>query len=117
MDLEVSQRSEGSVIVVEPRGEIDVWTAERLRTALHEAEGSDASSIVVDLTGVGFLDSTGIGVLVGALRRQKERERELRLVVSHPHVLKVLTITSLDKVFAIDETIDAALTSAHKTSA
>jgi anti-sigma B factor antagonist len=109
VDLEVTSRRESGATIVSAVGEVDVWTAERLRTVLHEVEEQTPQNLVVDLTDVGFLDSTGIGVLVGALRRQREAGRELQLVVSNSHVLKVLTITSLDKVFPITSTLTEAL--------
>jgi anti-sigma B factor antagonist len=109
VDLEVTSRQESGATVVTAVGEVDVWTAERLRTVLHEIEAKAPPNLVVDLTDVGFLDSTGIGVLVGALRRQREAGRELMLVVSNAHVMKVLTITSLDRVFPITSTITEAL--------
>lgn len=109
MDLEVTSRQQSGATVVSAVGEVDVWTAERLRSVLHDAEAAGPQTLVVDLTEVGFLDSTGIGVLVGALRRQREAGRQLLLVVSNTHVMKVLTITSLDKVFPISTTLPEAL--------
>jgi anti-sigma B factor antagonist len=109
VDLQVTSREESGATVVSAAGEVDVWTAERLRSVLHEAQEGAPAALVVDLTEVGFLDSTGIGVLVGALRRQRESGHELVLVVSNAHVLKVLTITSLDKVFPLVSTLDEGL--------
>jgi anti-sigma B factor antagonist len=109
VDLEVTTRQESGATVVTAVGEVDVWTAERLRSVLHEAEAQVPQALVIDLTDVGFLDSTGIGVLVGALRRQREAGRALHLVISNAHVMKVLTITSLDRVFPISTTLPDAL--------
>jgi anti-sigma B factor antagonist len=116
VDLQVTAREESGATVVSAVGEVDVWTAERLRSVLHEAEASLPRALVLDLTEVGFLDSTGIGVLVGALRRQREAGHELVLVVSNTHVLKVLTITGLDRVFPLVETLDEGLSRVGEAS-
>ena len=96
------------VAVVSATGEIDVATAVPLREALADAEAKGATRIVLDLTDVGFLDSTGLGVLVGTLRRLREVDGELFLVVSNPHVLRVLRVTNLDRVFSLSQTLDEA---------
>jgi len=63
---------------------------------------------VVDLLGVTFLDSTALGVLVGALKRCREAGGDLRLVIAEPRILKVFEITGLTEVFTITPTIDEA---------
>jgi anti-sigma B factor antagonist len=67
--------------------------------------------IIVDLEEVGFLDSSGLGALVGALKRVNERGGRLVLACPEGSPLKVLTITGLDKVFAIHDSVDDALRS------
>ena len=66
------------------------------------------SNIIVDLQGVGFIDSSGLGVLVGALRRAKERSGSIRLVCDRDNVLKIFRITGLDKVFPIFDSVEDA---------
>jgi len=97
------------VAVVGVTGEIDVATAPSLREhlAVHQAAGEPV--VVVDLTGVTFLDSTALGVLVGAYRRITEEGHALRLVIVEPRILKVLEITDLISVFPIADTVDAAV--------
>jgi anti-anti-sigma factor len=65
--------------------------------------------VVVDLSDVTFLDSTRLGVLVTSLKRLREVDGSLDLVVASPRVLKVFTLTGLDVVIPIHETVDAAL--------
>ena len=89
-------------------GEVDVATAVPLREALVQAEDVRASRAVLDLTGVGFLDSTGLGILVGTLRRLREADSELYLVVTNPHVLRVLNVTHLDQVFDVSPSLAQA---------
>lgn len=80
-------------------GEVDVYTSPKLRSALIEAAGEDCSVVVVDMDKVGFIDSSGLGVLVGALRRVREAGGDLRVVCSRESVIKIFRITGLDKVF------------------
>ena len=91
------------------RGEMDVYTAPRLRQALIDLVEGGATQIVVDMSAVDFLDSTGLGVLVGGLKRVKSNDGELRLVVSQDRIMKIFDITGLAKVFPIFDTADEAL--------
>lgn len=92
-------------------GEIDISTAPRLREKILELVGLGVSQLVLDMSGVGFLDSTGLGVLVGALKRLRSVNGDLGIVCSDPDVMRVFTITGLDNVFRISETIEAAIAS------
>lgn len=95
--------------VVAVSGEIDVATAPDLREHLVALESANASEVIVDLTSVTFIDSTALGVLVGAYRRFRNAGGVLRLVVTEPRILKVLEITELVRVFPIFTTVDEAL--------
>ncbi len=90
VDLEIDVREHEGLFIVTARGEIDVWTAEALRQSLHDLQADGQPRVLVDLTDVPFVDSTGIGVLVGGLKRAREAGGSLRLVVDSPGVLKVL---------------------------
>ena len=85
---------------LEPTGEIDATTAPALRTSVYEAIDANPGSIVtVDLSGVEFLDSTGLGVLVGALKHARTTGGDIAIDGAPSHVWKVFQITGLDKVF------------------
>ena len=83
------------------RGEVDVYTAPRLKEKLVEMIESGCVNIVVDLEGVSFIDSSGLGVLVSALRRARERDGAVRIVCTRENILKIFRITGLDKVFPV----------------
>ena len=108
MELDITVDRSDDACVVSVSGEIDVYTSPVLRERLIEAMDGGCETIIVLLDGVGFIDSSGLGVLVGALRRAKERNGGLVLVCSREQVLKVFRITGLDKVFSIVGTIDEA---------
>ena len=101
MELDITAERDEGVCSLTLSGEVDVYTAPKLKEVLVEEIESGCSRIVVDLDGVGFIDSSGLGVLVGGLRRAKERDGAIRLVCSRDNVLKIFRITGLDKVFPI----------------
>lgn len=82
-------------------GEVDLFTAPKLKEGILDLLGDDTRRLIVDLERVEFMDSTGLGVLVGALRRLKERDGTLALVCPQGPVLRVLDVTGLSKVFEI----------------
>jgi anti-sigma B factor antagonist len=90
------------------KGEVDVYSAPRLREKLVELVSEGHRQIVADLEGVDFLDSTGLGVLVGGLKRLRSNDGDLRLVCSQARIVKVFEITGLTTVFRIAPTVDEA---------
>jgi anti-sigma B factor antagonist len=111
MDVSVHTVVHGDVVVVQVAGEIDVYTAASLRERLADLIDADHTDVVVDLTGVTFMDSTGLGVLVGALKKVRGYGGRLQLVIDQEKVIKVFRITALTQVFTIHETLEAALAS------
>src|SRR3954451_16168400 len=101
VDLSLSNRPEGDKTVVEVGGEIDVYTAPRLREQLVDLVADGKYHLVVDMERVDFLDSTGLGVLVGGLKRVRAHDGSLRLVCTQERILKIFRIPGLTKVFPI----------------
>jgi len=102
MELEIkSERGDDGLCIMTLDGEVDVYTAPRLKEELVEMIESGCSNVLVDLESVGFIDSSGLGVLVGGLRRAKEHDGAVRLVCTRENILKIFNITGLDKVFPI----------------
>ena len=100
MDLRLRTRPSAapskSVAVVEVAGELDLHSAPQLRAELNRAlENNAPPRIVVDLMGVTFLDSTGVGVLVGALKRAREAQGALHFCGAQSRVRRVFEITGL----------------------
>ena len=92
-DLKVSTAPEGTRVDVS--GELDAYTAPQLRKLLDEVLDGTVSSVVVDLSGTSFIDSTGLGVLVGAARKARSQDGELILDSPTHSVHRVLQITGL----------------------
>jgi anti-sigma B factor antagonist len=109
VELSVTTSRQGDVTIVSVAGEVDVYTAAQLRAALDEEVAADHVQLIVNLDEVTFLDSTGLGVLVGRLKLVRNQSGWLRLVCSNERILRVFRITGLDKVFGIHASLDDAL--------
>ncbi len=107
-----SERVPGGWLVV-VAGEVDLHTAPRLRAALDAVtDGSpdeESGDVVVDLTGVGFIDSTGLGELVGAHKALARRDATLHLAVTSDRILRLLALTGLDEMLEVHRSRDEAL--------
>ncbi len=109
MDLKLDHHTEDGLTIVEVEGEIDVYTAPKLRERLIDLVNQGNFNIVVNMEKVEFLDSTGLGVLVGGLKRVRAHDGSLRLVCTQERILKIFRITGLTKVFPIHESVQEAL--------
>ena len=105
--VEVSSPADGHAVVA-LRGEVDLFTAPRFMEALLEAVDDGARRVTVDLSGVTFVDSTALGVLIGASKRLQARSGTLHVVCPNPNVLRILEITGLDRVLDIDASCEEA---------
>lgn len=98
-----------AVVVVTVVGEVDMATAPRLRQALVEAIGDGNGGVVVDLDGVDFLDSTGLGVLLGAVKRLRSTGGDLALARAVPQVARVFEVTRLVEILPLHDTVESAV--------
>jgi anti-sigma B factor antagonist len=101
VDLSLETRQQNDHVIIEVSGEIDVYTAPKLRECITSLVDEGHRNLVVDLEKVEFMDSTGLGVLVGGLKRVRTHEGSLELVCTQERLLKIFRITGLGKVFAI----------------
>ena len=101
-DFRISVRDDDDVLTVTVDGEVDVATAPALRDELYRLIERGSTRIVVDLGGMEFIDSTGLGVFVGALKRSREGGGELQLRSLRPAARKIFDITGLSTAFSID---------------
>ncbi|MCZ4498377.1 MAG: rsbV 1 [Marmoricola sp.] len=101
MDLSLETRQVEGRTLVAVGGEIDVYTAPKLRDKITELVNAGSTSLVVDLEKVDFLDSTGLGVLVGGLKKVRAQDGSMSLICSQDRLLKIFRITGLAKVFTI----------------
>ena len=106
MDLQVSTARRGSFAVLTVVGEVDLGTVSALADAVSTATSDGSADLVIDLGGVTFLDSSGLKVLVSTLKRTEKAGKSLSLVAVPRVVMRVLTVTALDKVFSIYDSVD-----------
>ncbi len=95
--------------VVELSGEVDLYTAPRFKEDLVGLIESGVEAIVIDLSQVTFIDSTALGVIIGGVKRLRERDGRLMIVAGSRPVVRILDITGLDKVLTVFDTRDEAL--------
>jgi anti-sigma B factor antagonist len=112
MELTLGSHKDGPFEIIEVGGEIDVYTAPRLREVIVAAIEEGHTRLVIDVEKVDFLDSTGLGVLVGALKKVRADGGTLDIVCTQERILKIFDITGLDKVFGLHRTVAQAI-SAH----
>ena len=90
-------------------GEIDVYTSPKVKEALNDLINKGHYNLIVNLEGVSYIDSTGLGVLIGALKRVKENNGDIRLICNNMQIKKIFDITGLVKIFGIFATEAEAL--------
>lgn len=83
-------------------GEVDIYNAESLKSELHALIDEKKADIVIDCTSLKYIDSTGLGVLVSALKKVKEANKQISIIKLKPYIAKIFTLTGLDKIFHIE---------------
>ena len=109
MDLTLATNEVDGATIIAVGGEIDVYTAPKLRDKISELVGEGHHQLVIDMENVDFLDSTGLGVLVGGLKKVRAHDGSMELICSQDRLLKIFRITGLAKVFTIHDSESAAL--------
>lgn len=108
LSIDLKTEDGGETLVFGLRGSLDLATAPTVRAALMEAIENGGRHLIVDLTQLEFLDSTGLGVLIGAHRRTVERKGSFRLIINDGPISRLLNITGLIAVFAVYGSVDDA---------
>ncbi len=102
MDIKVAVReAPGGTYVVDLTGEIDVYTSPKVKDAISKLIDDEHYYLVINLEKVRYIDSTGLGVLIGGLKRVREHGGSVNLVCTNPQIKKIFDITGLVKIFGI----------------
>ncbi|MDO5503998.1 MAG: STAS domain-containing protein [Actinomycetia bacterium] len=117
MQVTVTTSQHDGVFVLAFGGDIDVASAVTVRDALDRVIAAGHHTIVLDLSEVRFLDSTGLGVMVGRLKAVRDLEGDMHLVCTSRRIQRVMSITGLDDVFAIHASVDEAVAALGDESA
>jgi anti-sigma B factor antagonist len=96
-------------MVLCPVGDVDHYSAEPIRVEIQAAILGYGKGLIISLEDVGFIDSTGLGLLVGAMKRMDALSRPFHIVCTNEHMLSMFRITGLDKVFSIHTSVGQAL--------
>lgn len=100
---------DGSICLITVEGEVDLATVDTLKMALEEAAGATGTSVIVDLTSVSYMDSSGFAALLEAARHMKAQSGALHLAGCNPNIARMMEITRLNTVFALHPTQKDAL--------
>lgn len=110
MDIKVNTRPAAEkAYAVEVQGEIDVYTSPRVKETINELIDQGQYNLIIDLEGVRYIDSTGLGVLIGALKKVREHDGRILLICTNPQIKKIFNITGLVKIFEIFKNEEEAL--------
>lgn len=105
--VDTEERDGWAIVAVS--GEVDVVTSPSIRSEVVNLVTSGSIDVVLDLARVDFIDSFGLGVLVGALKRVNSHGGRLRIVIGERRVREVLELTGMDRVLDLFDSLDAAL--------
>ena len=109
-DFQITDRRQGGdTQIVAVAGEIDLFTAPEFKQRVSAPIDAGRSNVIVDLTATTFIDSSSLGVLIGAHRRLKLRGGSLVVVCDNDAIVKTFRITGLDGVFTLVKSLDDAL--------
>ncbi|MDR1773366.1 MAG: STAS domain-containing protein [Clostridioides sp.] len=93
---------QGDICNVSVSGELDISNADKLKEKTHSLLDKEIKDVVFDLTNLDYIDSTGLGVMIGVLKRLKLQEKNVHIKNPKDNVRKIFTITGLDKIFIME---------------
>jgi len=103
LSIEKKYREDKDFWDVKITGEVDIYTSDKIRDTLNEMIKEKISEIQIDCKELSYIDSSGLGVFIGILKKLKEEDKNLVVLNARSNILKLLSITGLDKVFVIRE--------------
>lgn len=116
LEIQTDQTPAGHTIL-RPVGELDAFTVTDFRQALADAASSER--LIIDMSGVPFVDSAGLGALIGGIRRARELGGDVAVACNRPTLVRLLRTTGFDRIVTVTETVEeavAALDSEKETS-
>lgn len=104
--LDIQLEKGDGYVVCRPVGELDAFTVSQFRQAL--AELASNPRILIDMSGVPFLDSAGLGALIGGIRRARELGGDVAVACNRPTLTRLLHTTGFDRIVTVADTVEAA---------
>lgn len=100
------EHTDGGETICRPVGELDAFTVSQFRQALAELAASPR--LVIDMSGVPFVDSAGLGALIGGIRRTREMGGDVAVACNRPTLIRLLRTTGFDRIVTVAESVDEA---------
>jgi anti-sigma B factor antagonist len=113
--LEITVERTDDYAVCRPAGELDAYTVGQFREAL--AELAEEKRLLIDLSDVPFMDSAGLGALIGGIRRTRENEGEVAVACSRPTLTRLLHTTGFDRIVPVKESLEEAIEALNEPAA
>lgn len=114
LSIQQDQTPEGYTIC-RPVGELDAFTVSQFRQAL--AEMASSHRLIIDMSGVPFVDSAGLGALIGGIRRARELGGDVAVACDRPTLVRLLRTTGFDRIVTVAETVEEAIVALDRESA
>ncbi len=114
MNIRVTKEKVEDIVVIDVEGEIDVYTSTYFKKELLKVLDEGNYNIIISLDKVRYIDSTGLGILIGMLKRVKEHNGHMTVVCSNPQIRKVFTITGLIKILGMHDNLQSAIDNIRK---
>ncbi|KXG78456.1 STAS domain-containing protein [Thermotalea metallivorans] len=102
LKINATLNQEENLWVVDVIGEIDIYTANKLKDTLINILNEHSTNVKINCLELDYIDSTGLGVLIGALKRLKQDNKNIIISNAKPNISKLLSITGLNKIFIIE---------------
>jgi anti-sigma B factor antagonist len=113
--IEIEISANGDHTVFRPSGELDAYSVAHFREALGSLD--DTTRLLIDLSDVPFMDSAGLGALIGGIRKVRDAEGDVAVACSRPTLTRLLHTTGFDRIVPVTETVDEALEKLRAPSA
>lgn len=101
-ELRLHEERHENYILVSVSGEVDIYTSQNLKDTLYNIIDTNQCDLKIDCSGLNYIDSTGLGIFVGALKKAKQYEKRIFILGLKDNIKKLFLITGLDKVFVLE---------------
>ncbi len=107
LEITVDRPESADHVVVRPAGDLDAYTVARFREALSAL--ANEPRLVIDLSAVPFMDSAGLGALIGGIRRSRESDGKVTVFCDRPTLSRLLHTTGFDRIVPVEDTLEGAI--------
>lgn len=106
--MDLTERTSDGLVILAPHGKLNLVTAPLVKARIDDLVKAGSARVVVDLSGVGFIDSSGLGALIGSLKSARQAGGDVRIAGAGEQVRAVLRLTNLDRILAPYDTVQEA---------